>query len=259
LLATLSSGYGSCAAAVVAREAGVREAVTISQGRRSLEAIFDPQDSGAVVAASLGLRCNSYDRSRTTFPLEDAAWASVGNVGDINLSLFDYPEPLCLLFTGFMGDVLWDKSTVQPEHLHRKDTSGARFSEARLQQGLFLCSPAFWGCVREEQILALAHEPEMQPWSVGGDYDRPLPRRLLEEAGVRRGTFARGKRAASYNRRYGRPLSPELREDFAAFLAKRGMRPGSPLGEMAAYVLDGIDYYVLRKLPPALRFSCCAH
>lgn len=256
LLATLSSGYDSCAAAVVAREAGAHEAVTISRGRRTAASFFDPSDSGAAVAEQLGMNCTSYRRSRESFPFEDAAWAVMGNVGDINLSLFDYPEPLCLLFTGFMGDVLWDKSTVQPKHLHRKDTSGARYSEARLQQGVFLCSPVFWGCTREAEILELAHKPEMQPWSVGGDYDRPIPRRLLEEAGAKRGTFARGKRATSFNRRYGRPISPELRHDFAGFMAQRGRRPGSPLAETAVYVLDGIDYYLLRKLPPALRFSC---
>jgi len=256
LLATLSSGYDSCAAAVLAREAGARAAVTIAQGRRSATTLLDTADSGAPVAAALGLSCRSYDRIRSSYPFEDAAWAAMGNVGDVNLSLFDFPQPLCLLFTGFIGDVLWDKGTRQTEHLHRKDTSGARFGEARLEHGVFLCSPVFWGCAQEARILALSHQPEMQPWSVGGDYDRPIPRRLLEEAGVPRGAFARRKRLASLNRRYGRPLSPDLRADFAGFLARRGSRPGGPLAEAVAYVLDGIDYYLLRRLPPALRFSC---
>lgn len=256
LLATLSSGYDSCAAAVVAREAGAREAATIAKGRRTAGTLFDTGDSGAAVASSLGLNCGSYERSQKSFPLEDAAWAVMGNVGDISLSLFDYPAPLCLLFTGFMGDVLWDTRTVQPEHLHRKDTSGARFSEARLEQGVFLCSPVFWGCAQEARILALSHLPEMQAWRVGGDYDRPVPRRLLEEAGVKRGTFARGKRVASFNRRFGRPLSPDLRDDFSAFMARRGRRSGALMAEVAAYIADGIDYHLLGK-PPLEQGSSC--
>jgi hypothetical protein len=253
----MSSGYDSCAAAVVAREAGTRDAVTISQGRRSAASLLDLKDSGASVAEQLGIACSSYQRQRNSFPFESASWASTGNVGDINLSLFDYPEPVCLLFAGFMGDVLWGKNTVQPEHLHRTGgASGARFGEARLEHGVLLCSPVFWGCAKEAQILALSRMPEMKPWIVGGDYDRPIPRRLLEEAGVKRGTFARGKRFASFNRRYGRPISAELQEDFCEFMARRGGRPGSALSVAAAYIADGIDHYLLHKLPSDVGSSC---
>lgn len=255
-LATVSSGYDSGATAVVAREAGGREAVTISQGRRDASNLFSLNDSGATVAKQLGLNCAGYDRAMDNYPFEDAAWASMGNIGDINLSIFDYPQPVCLLFTGFMGDVLWGMDTVQSEPLHRKDTSGARFNETRLELGVINCSPVFWGCQKESQILGLSHLPEMQPWILGNDYDRPIPRRLLEEAGVKRGTFASKKRVASFNRRYGQPLSHNLRKDFSRFLANRGLRPGSWYSEKAALILAGIDWIILRKLPPAIRFSC---
>lgn len=255
-LASVSSGYDSSAATLIAREAGTRESVTITQGRRDAANLLNTDDSGAGVAAQLGMSCKAYPRHREKFPLEDAAWAAMGNIGDINLSLFEYPEPVCLLFTGFMGDVLWDRSTVQPEFLHRKDTSGARFGEARLEQGVLLCSPVFWGCQKESQILALAHLPEMQNWTLNTNYDRPVPRRLLEEAGVERRSFGTRKRAASYNRRYGQPLSMEFREDFAGFMKKRGARLGTRFDEFVAYVLDGVDYYLLKKLPAAFRFSC---
>ena len=255
-LASISSGYDSPTTTVIAREAGARECVTIIQGRRDAANLLNVDDSGAKVAAQLGMRCKSYPRFRKDFPLEVAAWAANGNVGDINLSLFDYPKPICLLFTGFMGDVLWDRNTAQPEFLHRKDTSGARFSEARLEHGVLLCSPVFWGCQNESQILALAHLPEMRNWTLNNNYDRPVPRRILEEAGVERNAFGRKKRAASFNRRYGQPLSMALREDFAGFIEKRGVRLGTRFDEFVAYVLDGVDYYLLRKLPPAIRFSC---
>lgn len=255
-LASLSSGYDSSAAAVVAREAGTEECVTIVQGRRDMANLLDVDDSGAAVAAKLGMNCKGYSRFRERFPWEDAAWAAMGNVGDINLSLFEYPEPVCLLFTGFMGDVLWDRKTVQPEFLHRKDTSGARFGEARLEHGVLLCSPVFWGCRQESRILALAHREEMQPWILNSNYDRPVPRRLVEEAGVDRKSFGIRKRAASFNRRYGQPITPELHEDFAGFMKARGGQPGGWIDESLAYILDGLDYYLLRKLPAPVRFSC---
>ena len=38
---------------------------------------------------------------------------------------------------------------------------------------------------------------EMRPWSIGGDYDRPIPRRALEEAGVPRELFGQIKYAGA--------------------------------------------------------------
>jgi hypothetical protein len=256
LLATVSSGYDSPAAAVLAREAGAHEAVTIGQARRDRKHVFDLNDSGATAARQLGMTCKIYSRTQKNYPFEDALWAAMGNVGDINMSIFDYGPQLCLLFVGFMGDVLWDKNAQQMEPLHRKDTSGARFGECRLELGVFNCSPVFWGCQKESQVYALSRRQEMQPWTLGTDYDRPIPRRLAEEGGIKRGAFGTRKRVSSFNRGYGRPLSVDLREDFAKFMVRRGDRAVSGLLEGASLVLRGIDSLILRKIPGAVSFSC---
>jgi hypothetical protein len=180
----------------------------------------------------------------------------MGNVGDINLAIFDYPEKLCLLFSGFLGDVLWRKDADHVEPLRRKDTSGARFSECRLELGVFNCSPVFWGCQNERQVHALSQRQEMLPWTLGTDYDRPIPRRLADEAGIRRGSFGTRKRVSSFNRKYGRPLSADLRQDFARFMEARGDRASSGFREWVSMILRGVDLLVLRKLPSAVRFSC---
>jgi hypothetical protein len=255
-LVAISNGYDSSAAAVLAREAGARDAVSIRKARREPAHLLNLEDSGAAVAEQLGMTCSTYARKRTNYSFEDAVWAAMGNVGDVNLALFDYPSPLCLLFTGFMGDVLWAKTTRQSEPLHRKDTSGARFSECRLALGVFNCAPTFWGCQRESQILDLSHLAEMAPWSVSGDYDRPVPRRIVEEAGVRRGTFAKRKKAASFNRRLGRPLSKDLHADFASFIKQRGDRASSGLTEWISLCLRGLEWVIVRRLPKPLRFRC---
>jgi hypothetical protein len=256
LLATVSSGYDSPAAAVLAREAGACEAVTITQARRTPAHMFNVNDSGAAIARQLGMTCRSYSRNQRSYPFEDALWASMGNVGDANLTIFEYPQPLCLLFSGFAGDGLWDKNGEQIEPLRRKDTSGARFSECRLELGVFNCSPVFWGCKNENQICALSTRREMLPWTLGADYDRPIPRRLVEEAGIRRGSFGLRKRLTSFSRKYGRPLSPELRPEFAEFMEQRGVRAASGPVEAVSLMLRGVDALVLSKLPAPLRFSC---
>lgn len=256
LLATVSSGYDSPATAVLAREAGARAAVTINQARRSPQHLFNIDDSGASVAEQLGMTCNVYSRSRKNYLFEDALWASMGNVGDINLTIFDYADELCLMFSGFIGDVLWNKDSRQIEPLCRKDTSGARFSECRLELGVFNCSPVFWGCQNGSQISTLSKRREMLPWTLGTEYDRPIPRRLAEEAGVARESFGRQKRLSSFSRRYARPLSADLRDDFAMFMKRRGDRAVSGVAERVSLILRGVDSLVLRRLPESVRFSC---
>jgi hypothetical protein len=230
--------------------------VTTATAHRHAGNLFNIRDSGAEIAAQLGLDCKVYKRTKRDYPHEDAIWASMGEVGDVNLTTFDYPQPLCLLFTGFNGDVLWDRNRRPSEPLRRSDTSGARFCECRLELGIFNCAPAFWGCQKEDQIRALARRPEMLPWHLGNDYDRPIPRRFLEEAGVRRGSFAIKKQAASFYRRCGRPLSVSLRQDFADFMKRHGGRATPGLVEVTARALGVFDALVLSRFRPPLRSGC---
>jgi hypothetical protein len=257
LLATVSSGYDSTATAVLAREAGAREAVTIGRALRGPGHIFNLNDSGAAAARQLGMSCKIYSRVRKNYPFEDALWACMGDVADINMAIFDYPDKLCLLFSGFLGDGLWGKKGPQAEFLRRTGGgAGARFGECRLELGVFNCSPAYWGCRNESQLHALTRRREMLPWTLGTEYDRPIPRRLAEEAGIARDSFGTRKRVSSFARRYGRPLSADLREDFASFLEDRGDRATSGFLEGVSLVLRGVDSLVLSKLPRAVRFSC---
>jgi hypothetical protein len=255
-LATVSKGYDSPVSAILARAAGTQAAVTIATARRYAGNPFHIDDSGADVAAQLGLSCKIYKRTQRDYPHEDAIWAAIANVGDLNLTTFDYPQPLCLLFTGFNGGSLWDRDLQPTEPLRRKDTSGARFSEARLELGVFNCAPAYWGFAKADQIRALARRPEMLPWTLGSDYDRPVPRRFAEEAGLRRGSFATRKMASSFNRKYGRPLSVSLRKDFADFMRRHGGRAAPGLVEGTALALRALDALVLRRLRPRLRVEC---
>ena len=252
-LASVSSGYDSTASAVLAREANARQAVTVTKGRRSVGNLIDLKDSGYPVARALGLDCLELKRHRKNYPLEDTAWAGDGNVGDLILSMFDTPEPLCLLFTGFNGDHVWSLTDKRGPLLRRIDTSGSRFSECRLHMGVFNCAPPYWGWRHIHQIQDLSGSPEMAPWRLGRDYDRPIPRRLLEEAGVDRNAFGMKKRVSSFNRMYGCPISRNLREDFARFLLAHEQRPLPGVLDVTALCLRSLDRHLLAKLPRPLR------
>jgi hypothetical protein len=249
----MSSGYDSNAVAVIAREAGTSEAFTVTRARRDASNLFSLDDSGASVAAQLGLRCTGVDSVRQEYAFEDAAWASTGNAGDLHLTVFDYPKPVCLLFTGFRGDGIWGTNDEMVRHRRAGEPGGTRFSELRLELGVITCTPVLWGSPHQSQIRRLSSQPEMHPWTLNNDYDRPIPRRLLEEAGVKRGTFAVRKRVSSFNRRYGRPFSPSLRQDFARFLEDRHLRPGSPWAERLLLLRNGLHWMLLRRLPKRVR------
>ena len=255
---TVSSGYDSAAVSVLARECGVEKGFTVTRARRQARNLFDMNDSGMAIARHLNIDCKGYSREDVRFAHEVAGWAAMGQPGDLNLCMFEYSGPVSLLFAGFFGGNIWGLGKGHSEFLSRTDSSGARFSEGRLHCGVFICSPVFWGCEKRKQVIALAHAAEMSPWRLGTSYDRPVPRRILEEAGLPRDSFARSKKAASFNRPYRKPFSAELQEDFAAFLKKRGKNYGSWLSERVAYVFTGLDFYIFNRLPERMRFSTVA-
>jgi hypothetical protein len=225
-LATISSGYDSATGAAIARAAGCTRVVSF---RRARAFIKPRSDSGKAVAVALGMSCEEYDRTAREYPGEEAVWAALGIPDDLNLTLFRYHEPLTLLFTGYHGDIVWDR---QPHHgstsIARHDPIGTGFTELRLHRGVFHCAVPFWGVRCQADIHAISNAPEMAPWTLGTDYDRPIPRRILETAGIKRGAFARRKSATTYRATLCWPLSPSSQQSFRRFLQLRGIQTPNP-------------------------------
>jgi hypothetical protein len=73
----------------------------------------------------------------------------------------------------------------------------AELTEFRMRVGFLNASVPFFGCTRHPEIHAISTSVEMSPWSVGGSYDRPIPRRIAEEAGVPRDAFGVSKEAVA--------------------------------------------------------------
>ena len=101
-----------------------------------------------------------------------------------------------VLLTGFHGDKVWSPhTTALGENLVRTDLSG--LSEYRLWTGFIHCPVPFMTARQIRDIHAVSRSAEMQPWSVRGDYNRPICRRIVEGCGVPRGAFGVKKRAAA--------------------------------------------------------------
>ena len=202
-LASVSTGYDSPACAVVARACGCDSAVTFARARMELNASdpSDADDGGEAIAERLGMAVEVFDRSsyleRSDHP--EAEFLATGNGGDdVIMSVLADRLPGTVFFTGFRGDTIWGFSAQAEQdsaHFRSKDPSGASLGEFRLRLGFIHAPLPVLTMPRHGDILAISQSPEMAPWRLGNDYDRPIPRRLVESSGVSREAFGQEKKA----------------------------------------------------------------
>ena len=217
-LAMLSQGYDCNASAALASQAGCREGMTLYQTGPDGER----KDSGKEVADYLGLECHEYDSSIVP-PNDDLVEAefAASAVKPTSAALTQARSRLShsLLITGRPGDNMWDgpgrPQPYLPDLRAPTNTSIASASdeEFRLRVGYIKVPAANIGGTHRLQLSRLSDSDAMKPWSIGGSYDRPIPRRILEESGVPRHIFGQQKRAGlSINR-----LTPSSEESFREF------------------------------------------
>lgn len=217
--ATISSGYDSTASAVIGAGAGCRRALTFRTGWPWL-GYHGEADSGETAAKALGMSVEFFDRL-AYYALDDAPEAEFlanGMSGeDVVYRSMEPQISRTILLTGFWGGAAWrgdDRS-----ELKRVDLSGASMTEFRLRNDFIHLPVPYIGGMQQPSLARLRHSPAMRPFSVGGVYDEPVPRRLAEEAGVPRGTFGVQKLANSQRiHRHGlAALSTSGRAAFEAF------------------------------------------
>ncbi len=198
-LMAVSSGYDSTAVAVLAGRHSCRHAVTFAEGR-PLPGIATNDDSGAASATRLGMSVAVLDRlsylERTDLP--EAEFLASGMSGeDVTLLALEPYLDGRVLINGMVGGALWRKGRVARSDLMRGDLSGCSLAEFRLRVNfVYLPLPVF-GMTEQPSVQAIAVSPEMAQFSVPGYYDQPVPRRIAEEGGIPRGSFATVKRTAT--------------------------------------------------------------
>lgn len=250
VLTTISSGYDSPAVSIIARKMGCKKAVTIRQAR----ALIPRSDSGREIGESLGLEVTEYDRDNDIGMSELRFWAAMGKPQDINLGIFDYPEPICLFLTGFHGDKVWttdDHDTTA--RIVRGDTTGLGFTEERLHRGVLHCPVPFWGVRRMKEIAQISRSREMKPWRLENEYDRPIPRRIVEEEGIPREAFGQRKSATSSNWRCF-PYTPDLIYDFVEYANAHGGEVTPVLVKRLQSTADGYLNAVKDKCPALAKY-----
>ncbi len=191
----LSSGYDSTATASLACSLGFRDAITML--RYSNEDPTVPVDHPQASADALGMRLLEVPRdtwrTRTDLPEAPVA-AGMSSFIDIPLlALVPYAGGR-LVLSGDPGDVVWQNRKPRVyRDMVRTDTGGQAWGEVRLRANMMWISVPYIGHLAQPDITKISNSEEMKPFSIDGSYNRPVPRRIAEEAGVPRDTFGQKK------------------------------------------------------------------
>jgi hypothetical protein len=219
-LTTISTGYDSPACSVLANRAGCSEAITFWNARQQFA---ERNDSGRRVAEHLGLHVTEFDSTDYLrmggFP--EAEFLAYGTGGeDVVMAAASHSMRARVLVTGSIGGTVWDSNHgYNAPDIIRSDPSGASMAEYRLRLGFIHVPLPFFGCLQKASIYRISHSPEMQPWSIRPRYNRPIPRRIVEEAGVPREWFGQIKKAITQpiHQPLETTMSPESYADFMSF------------------------------------------
>jgi hypothetical protein len=228
-IVAMSAGYDSPAAAVIARDSGCGEAFTFGQ---PVDRPDESEDSGTAIGRALGLATTEYDtfafRERRDLPELEFIASSFGG-GQVYLAATGEALANRVVISGFGGDAVWSLRYGARSAPHFPFYIGGYSQiEFYARAPAFDLSVPMIGARRFADIGNISRSAEMLRWSVGGDYDRPIARRIVEEAGVPRGAFATRKRRITpdydtVTRRaidLDRFLSPASRAAFEAWFAK---------------------------------------
>jgi hypothetical protein len=236
IYSTQSRGYDSTAVNALASSCGVDGVFTITRGKGN-PGEPDVDDDGTEIARTLGLaNVVPIDRHayRDGFADELYYHASMHECQDANLKqVTEHLEPPALLLTGTLGEIWYTRRcwyVDHPDTLHsglaRGDLGTHGLTEVRLRAGYVQVAIPYIGGRRREEILRISESDEMRPWRLENSYDRPIARRLGEEAGVSRAAFGQKKTGSVVE--WPPPQEPRnlsLRRQFRRFVAEAGLRP----------------------------------
>lgn len=224
-LAGISAGYDSPAAAVIAREAGCREGFTFRQPH---DGPASEDDNGVEIGRRLGLAMTEHD----TFAFRDLPGqhdieyiAASFSSGQVYLAALGDRLGGRIMVTGNGGDMAWSRHFGERQTPHFPSYRGGYSHAERLLRAPALdLAMGLVGASRYQDVGAISRSAELAPWSVGGSYDRPIPRRIIEEAGIPRGSFATAKRRVTLGydnlARRAAPIAKALSADSATAFEK---------------------------------------
>jgi hypothetical protein len=228
-VAACSRGYDSVASAALAAQVGCKEGVTFVRSGtpkgHPITGLKKPlqDDSGSDALRALGMNVHEYDRLKALeIPGHPKAefFMSFSAVTDFALRVMEDKLRGSVYFSGRHAERYWGP-TARCKRLHFRELddiglSGHASPEFRMRTGYVHLPAPYIGALNGPAIFRITHSPEMLPWKLGtGYYDRPIARRIAEEAGVPRECFGHTKFGGS---EATQKLPPESLKDFLTFV-----------------------------------------
>lgn len=203
MITTISKGYDAPACAALVKEIGCNEAITFNKPEKY------ENDSGKDIAKKLGYATVIEENAAKYLKNEDLVeveYISSGELGTgIVFSAFDDMFTNKVVFMGERGDKVWSKtwSDVNDDFRFKNEMyTGTSHIESKLRIGYIYCPIPLFGAFKWSDIDKITQSEEMSKYSIGGRYDRPIPRRILEDKGVPRDWFGKEKMGAGFNYRF---------------------------------------------------------
>jgi hypothetical protein len=238
IFSTQSKGYDSTAANAIAKNHGVDAVFTVTKSKgkgyfADEDRHLELDDDGTTICGFFGLKSVPIDRRalERDSGMEYLFYACMQETGDFNLLQIgaDVQQPTVLI-TGCLGE-LWYGASYYAEHpglinpnLMRGDLGNHGLTEVRLQAGYVQLAFPYIGARSRTDIFRITESEEMEPWRLHTNYDRPIPRRLAEQAGLPREQFGQVKMASGLE--FPAPITPfdpGLRREYLAFLTEQGV------------------------------------
>lgn len=224
-----SRGYDSGAVTAIAAElvpgltswTAKRSNTRLPQFIQGLMKVDASDDDGSSLALKLGAtpRYLNLDYSKVPLELEAWCWATAQISSELAfhslLEEADGHHVPTVFFAGHIGDGVWDcklSGGGLTRQILRGAQSGYALIEARNRYGVIEFSAPYLFARSTPEILKVSRSAEMQPWTLGTDYDRPIARRIMEERGVPREAFGWSKKAVAND--LESPQGEALREVF---------------------------------------------
>jgi len=235
-LASCTRGYDANACAAIAARAGCEEAVTFT----TPEEDGGMSDSGEEIARALKLRCVTGSKRDFRSAEDLSEFCITPHSIYPTYRVFESVLPGRILLMGSNGGVVWgmNRSLAFDDNCMSwlRYVAGYGLLEFRLRLGFLAFAPARIGSVYNRQLHRISHSEEMRPWRLSGNYDRPIARRIVEEAGVDRGAFGMRKMASSQVRFDG----PAMQQSstglaYRRFMEERARKVGPLVGRYWRY------------------------
>ena len=151
------------------------------------------------------MQCTEYDRwdYLKSDKLPEAEFGFSVFANNVTFAAMEKELAGKIYIIGSGGDDLWSPKRLsvmdQLARTWSRSPAATNQLEFRLRVGYCVFSPVYITARHTEALHRIITSEEMKPWSIGGKYDRPLPRRIAELAGIPRQQFGIIKRATGHS------------------------------------------------------------